>query len=62
MEKVNIVQTSSNTEKTDNYILDKKSLELNHHHWITKQIIKTVKQTKSDKLDDTTEDLARLMF
>ena len=40
----------------------KKTLELNPHHSITKQMLNTVKESDSDKLDDNTEDLARLMF
>lgn len=62
MEKVNRAQAFSNQEKTASYMLAKKTLELNPHHSITKQMLNTVKETDSDKLDDTTEDLARLMF
>jgi len=43
-------------------MLAKKTLELNPHHSITKQMLNTVKESNSDKLDDTTEDLAKLMF
>lgn len=62
MEKVNKAQAFSNQEKTASYMLAKKTLELNPHHSITKQMLNTVKESDSDKLDDTTEDLARLMF
>lgn len=62
MEKVNRAQAFSNQEKTASYMLAKKTLELNPHHSITKQMLNTVKESDSDKLDDNTEDLARLMF
>lgn len=43
-------------------MMAKKTLELNPHHSITKQMLSKVKESENDKLDDTTEDLAKLMF
>ena len=43
-------------------MLYKKSLKLNLHYSITKQMLKSVKETDSDKFGETKEDLARLMI
>ena len=62
MEKVNRAQAFQNQEKTASYMLAKKTLELNPHHSVMKEMLNKVKESVDGDLDPTTEDLARLMF
>ena len=62
MEKVNRAQAFQNQEKTASYMLAKKTLELNPHHSVMKEMLNKVKESVDGDLDATTEDLARLMF
>ena len=43
-------------------MMAKKTLEINPHHSVMKELLSKVKDSVDDKLDDATEDLARLMF
>lgn len=43
-------------------MLAKKTLELNPHHSTMKSMLEKVKESVDGKLDEATEDLARLMF
>lgn len=43
-------------------MLAKKTLELNPHHSVMKELLTKVKDSVDGKLDESTEDLARLMF
>ncbi len=43
-------------------MMAKKTLEINPHHSVMKELLAKVKDSVDDKLDDATEDLARLMF
>ena len=62
MEKVNRAQAFQNQEKTASYMLAKKTLELNPHHSVMKEMLNKVKESVDGELDEATEDLARLMF
>lgn len=62
MEKVNKAQAFQNQDKAANYMLAKKTLELNPHHSTMKTLLEKVKESVDGKLDDQTEDLAKLMF
>jgi hypothetical protein len=43
-------------------MMAKKTLELNPHHSAMKEMLKKVKESVDGKLDETTEDLAKLMY
>lgn len=52
MEKVNRAQAFQNQDKTQSYMLAKKTLELNPHHSVMKEMLSKIKNSESDKLDD----------
>jgi HSP90 family molecular chaperone len=62
MEKVNRAQALQNTQKAASYMQAKKTLELNPHHSAMKEMLSKVKNSDDGKLDESTEDLARLMY
>jgi len=43
-------------------MMAKKTLELNPHHSVMKELLAKVKASADDKLDAATEDMARLMY
>lgn len=43
-------------------MLAKKTLEINPHHSVMKQLLHKVKESADEKLDDATEDLATLLY
>ena len=43
-------------------MMAKKTLEINPHHSVMKEMLTKVKDSVDDKLDEATEDMARLMF
>jgi len=43
-------------------MLAKKTLELNPHHSVMKELLKKVKESSDGKLGEETEDMAGLMF
>ena len=51
MEKINKAQAFANQEKAANYMLAKKTLELNPHHPIIKELLSRVKDAGDDGLD-----------
>lgn len=62
MEKVNRAQAFSNENKMNEYMLAKKTLELNPHHGVMKEMLQKLKDSVDEKLDDPTEDMAKLMY
>lgn len=62
MEKVNRAQAFQNSDKTESYMLAKKTLELNPHHSIMKEMLNKLKSSTDNELDKNTEDLATLMY
>lgn len=62
MEKVNRAQALQNQDKSQNYMMAKKTLELNPHHSVMKELLQKVKDSVDGQLDEATEDLAKLMF
>lgn len=62
MEKVNRAQAFQNQDKSASYMLAKKTLELNPHHSVMKEMLTKIKNSESDKLDEATEDLAKLLY
>jgi len=62
MEKINRAQAFQNQEKTASYMLAKKTLEINPHHSIMKELLTKVKASSDGKLGEEAEDSARLLF
>lgn len=62
MEKVNRAQAFQNQDKTESYMLAKKTLELNPHHSSMKKMLEDVKASADNQLTKETEDLASVMF
>ena len=62
MEKVNRAQALQNQDKAANYMMAKKTLELNPHHSVMKELLKKVKTSVDGKLDEGTEELAKVMY
>ena len=62
MEKVNRAQAFQNQDKTASYMLAKKTLELNPHHSVMKEMLSKVKDSVDGDLDAPTQDLAHLLF
>lgn len=59
MEKINKAQAFANQEKAPSYMLAKKSLELNPHHPVIKQMLELV---KADGMGDAETEYIELMF
>jgi heat shock protein beta len=65
MEKINRAQAFANQEKAAGYMLAKKTLELNPHHPVIKEMLNKVKQIQETDNQDTEDELkeyADLMF
>jgi len=62
MEKVNRAQAFQNQDKTQSYMLAKKTLELNPHHSVMKEMLAKIKESADNELGKDTEDLATLLF
>ncbi len=62
MEKVNRAQAFQNQDKASSYMLAKKTLEINPHHSVMKQLLDKVKNSVDGQLDEETEDMAHLLF
>lgn len=64
MEKINRAQAFANQEKAANYMLAKKTLELNPHHPVIKEMLNKVKQSEGENEDLETElrEYADLLF
>ena len=62
MEKVNRAQAFQNQDKAANYMMAKKTLEINPHHSVMKELLNKVKNSVDGKTDAQTEDLANLLY
>jgi molecular chaperone HtpG len=62
MERVNKAQALQNQDKSQNYMMAKKTLEINPHHSVMKELLQKVKDSVDGQLDEATEDMSRLMF
>jgi len=62
MERINKAQAFSNQEKMNSYMAAKKTLELNPHHGVMKEMLQKLKDSVDEKLDEPTEDMAKLMY
>merc|ERR1719327_1648438 len=62
MEKVNRMQAFQNQEKAAGYMMARKTLEINPHHGVMKEMLQKLKDSDSKELDDSSKDMADLMF
>jgi len=62
MEKVNRAQAFQNQDKAASYMMAKKTLEINPHHSVMKEMLAKLKDSVDEKLDETTEEMANVMF
>jgi HSP90 family molecular chaperone len=62
MEKVNRAQALQNTDKAASYMMAKKTLEINPHHSVMKELLSKVKNSVDGSLDEASEDMAKILF
>ena len=62
MEKINRAQAFANQEKAANYMLAKKTLELNPHHPVIKEMLSKVKASEGGDVPDEVKDYASLLY
>jgi len=62
MEKINRAQAFANQEKAASYMLAKKTLELNPHHPVIKELLNRVRGVSEGEIDQDTKDYAELLF
>ena len=62
MEKVNRAQAFQNNDKSNSYMLAKKTLEINPHHGLMKELLSKVKENPDEELDEATKDYAKLLY
>ena len=62
MEKINRAQAFANQEKAASYMLAKKTLELNPHHPVIKEMLTRVKGAMGNEIDDSVKEYAILLY
>lgn len=62
MEKINRAQAFANQEKASSYMLAKKTLELNPHHPVIKEMLNRVKSISDDSDDEALTEYAELLY
>lgn len=62
MERVNRAQAFQNQDKASSYMLAKKTLEINPHHPVMKEMLQKLKDSVDEELDDATKDMASLLY
>jgi heat shock protein beta len=62
MEKINRAQAFANQEKAAGYMLAKKTLELNPHHPVIKEMLSRVKNAGDEEVDQDTKEYADLLY
>lgn len=62
MEKINRAQAFANQEKAASYMLAKKTLELNPHHPVIKEMLSKVKNAASGEVEDETREYADILY
>lgn len=62
MEKINRAQAFANQDKTASYMLAKKTLELNPHHPVIKQLLQKVKASEGGDMDEDVIAYADLLY
>ena len=62
MEKINRAQAFANQEKAASYMLAKKTLEINPHHPVIKELLQMVKSAAGGEVDQTVSEYADLLY
>lgn len=62
MEKINRAQAFANQEKAASYMLAKKTLEVNPHHPVIKELLQRVKAAEGGEVDQEVKDYATLLY
>lgn len=62
MEKINKAQAFSRSEDVPDYMLAKKTLELNPYHPVMKTLLEQLKESDNGKLNDAPSEYAELLF
>jgi len=62
MEKINRAQAFANQEKAASHMLAKKTLELNPHHPVIKEMLTRVKGAVGGEIDDSVKEYAILLY
>jgi HSP90 family molecular chaperone len=62
MEKINRAQAFANQEKASSYMLAKKTLELNPHHPVIKELLAKVKASQGGQVSDEVVEYADLLY
>ena len=62
MEKINKAQAFANQDKAASYMLAKKTLELNPHHPVIKQMLSKVKEATDGNVDPDVGEYADLLY
>ena len=64
MEKINRAQAFANQEKAANYMLAKKTLELNPHHPVIKEMLSKVKESEGEnqEIESELQEYADLLY
>ena len=62
MEKINRAQAFANQEKAASYMLAKKTLELNPHHPVIKEMLTRVKGAMGGEIDESVKEYAILLY
>lgn len=62
MEKINKAQAFANQEKASSYMLAKKTLELNPHHPVNKELLAKVKESPDGELSEEFKEYADLLY
>jgi HSP90 family molecular chaperone len=62
MEKINRAQAFANQEKAASYMLAKKTLELNPHHPVIKELLTRVKAAAGGEVDEETKEIGSILY
>lgn len=63
MEKINKAQAfNSGESKTPDYMMARKTLDLNPHHPVMRKLLELVKESEDGELDEATAEYVNLMF
>lgn len=62
MEKINRAQAFANQEKAASYMLAKKTLEINPHHPVIKEMLNKVKSAAGGEVDPEVGDYGTLLY
>jgi HSP90 family molecular chaperone len=62
MEKINRAQAFANQDKAADYMLAKKTLEINPHHPVIKEMLNRIKQSGKDEIDQDVTEYADMLY